>query len=593
MRNKLTLGAVRYWPVVALVLLMPLWIIGLFYRGIWSPDEPREFDIAYNMLRSGDMVVPQLAGTPFVEKPPLAYWVQSASMRLFGASIAAARLPNVLWAALAVLSIGALAGDAAGERNRQRAALTAAVLCASILLVLQVQIWLATDAPLVAFTAVALLSGWRLAHADTLQRQLAWSLLFGSSLAGAALAKNGFGLLVPILTLLAWLAWEGQLRELRRWPWWVAAGTCALIVGAWLIALVGRPGGGELLHALLWDNLVARFVPVKSSGTYDLGHQSSHWKFLLLLPVYVLPWTFAVLGTGRWLVDAARGSTESGRAVRYCICAIAPACIVLLMSRTARGVYFAPALLCVAVLLALWVSERSDAFSSFEQTALRLTRYTLQTLTILFSATAALLLVMVGIHAIAAVAALALIAFALVSVVMSLRASAGLMHGLVVATGLFFASLVAFQLVAFPILDRSGNLGALIAEAEAQLRVSRVALYCTDETTPATLDYVLNLRPPQVCGDADARRMLNAHVDQRFLVLLAPPRTEQRLQELFPDSRLRLRVRPPRTSSSVTDLISLGLRPTACWSMPGGRKYALYGRSSDPSAASASCAPTE
>jgi hypothetical protein len=78
----------RYWPAVALALLIPIWIIGLFGRGIWSPDEPREYDIAYNMLRSGDLVVPQLAGAPFVEKPPLAYWVQSASMGLFGPSIA-------------------------------------------------------------------------------------------------------------------------------------------------------------------------------------------------------------------------------------------------------------------------------------------------------------------------------------------------------------------------------------------------------------------------------------------------------------------------------------------------------------------------
>jgi 4-amino-4-deoxy-L-arabinose transferase-like glycosyltransferase len=588
-RSKLT----RYWPAVALALLVPIWLIGLFGRGIWSPDEPREFDIAYNMLRSGDLVVPQLAGAPFVEKPPLAYWVQSASMRLFGPSIAAARLPNLLWAALAVLSIGALAGDAAGERNRHRAALIAAIACGSAVLVLQAQIWLATDAPLVAFTAVALLSGWRLAHADTRQRQLAWSLLFGSSLASALLAKNGFGLLVPTFATVTWLAWERQLHELRRWPWWVAAATCALVVGAWLVALTNRPGGGELLRTLLWDNLVTRLLPVQSRGAYDLGHESSHWKFLLLLPVYVLPWTFAMLGAGRWLREVVRHSNESGQAVRYCVSATVPACVVLLLSRTARGVYFAPALLCVPVLLALWLTERWGAFRPFEQTALRLTRYTLLMLVILFTIAATWLLVMVGVHSVVALTASALIAFVFIGTALSLRASASPIHALVAATLLFFASLVALQLVAFPVLDRSQSIAALIAAAEPQLRDGRVAVYCGDETTRATLDYLLDLRPPQVCGDADARLLLSDHSDQRFLVLLAPPRTAQRFEELFPGAHLPgLRTKPPRGSRSVADLARLGLQPIACWSVPGGRKYALYGRSPQRPRPAASCPRT-
>jgi 4-amino-4-deoxy-L-arabinose transferase-like glycosyltransferase len=113
-------GMARYWPLLVLTILLPIWSIGLFNRAIWTPDEPREYDVAYNMLQSGDLVTPRLAGEPFLEKPPLAYWVQSASMWAFGPSIAAARLPNLLWAALTVLCIGMLAGDLAAERYRSR-----------------------------------------------------------------------------------------------------------------------------------------------------------------------------------------------------------------------------------------------------------------------------------------------------------------------------------------------------------------------------------------------------------------------------------------------------------------------------------------
>lgn len=570
---------VRYWPLLVLALLVPIWSIGLFGRGIWSPDEPREYDIAYNMLQSGDLVVPQLAGAPFLEKPPLAYWAASASMRLFGPSITAARLPNLLWAALAVLSIGALAGDAAGERNRHQAALIAALACGTFGLVLQVQIWLATDAPLLGMTAVALLSAWRLAHAATLRQRLGWSVLLGVALAGAALAKNGFGLLVPVLTIVTWLAWERRLRELLRWPWWAAAGGCALLIGVWLIALAHRRGGSEMLRALLWDNLVARFLPVQSGAAYDLGHKSSHWKFLLL-PVYALPWTFAVVGAGRWSAHASGNVTKSTSAVRYCIASVVPACVVLLLSGTARDVYFAPSLLCVPVLLALWLTMRLGAFAGFERTALRLTRHTFLAFAILFAGAAALLLGAIGIHSISAVAIVVVIAFVLVGTALSPRWNADPAHGLATAAGLFLAALAALELVAFQIIDRTENLDALFATAGPQLSKARVAVYCSDETTRATLDYVLGLRPPQICAREGAQQLLQEHEDQQFLVLLARPRSAQSMSELFPGVQMPAsKSKHRRIPQRVSDLVSLGLQRVACWSVPGGRKYALYGRS--------------
>lgn len=187
--------------MVILLLFLPVWTIGLFHRGIWMPDEPREYDIAINMIGDHDFVVPHLAGDPFLEKPPFAYWLQSASLHLLGPSAAAARVPNLLYAVLAVLCIGVLAGDLAPREKRSQAEILGAVCFGTMLLVLQVQIWLATDAPLLAMTAVALLSTWRLVHAQTWQQQMAWAAALGTSLAAAFLAKNGFGLLVPGLTL--------------------------------------------------------------------------------------------------------------------------------------------------------------------------------------------------------------------------------------------------------------------------------------------------------------------------------------------------------------------------------------------------------
>ena len=79
--------------------LAPLWLVGIFGRGLWTPDEPREADIAWRMSLQSDRTLPQLAGGPFLEKPPLSYWMSAARSALFGDSAAAARVPNLLYAA--------------------------------------------------------------------------------------------------------------------------------------------------------------------------------------------------------------------------------------------------------------------------------------------------------------------------------------------------------------------------------------------------------------------------------------------------------------------------------------------------------------
>src|SRR5271156_6470834 len=79
--------------------------VGLFARGYWTPDEPREADIAWRMSWQTDKAVPLLAGEPFCEKPPLAYWAAAAPIALFGPSAWAARLPNLLYALVTAIAI--------------------------------------------------------------------------------------------------------------------------------------------------------------------------------------------------------------------------------------------------------------------------------------------------------------------------------------------------------------------------------------------------------------------------------------------------------------------------------------------------------
>src|SRR5579862_6172965 len=105
------------------VALAPLWLIGIFGRNLWTPDEPREADIAWRMSLQHERAIPQLAGTPFLEKPPLTYWLSAGALTLWGDNAAALRAPNLLYALITALAVGALALAVAADA---RAALIAA-----------------------------------------------------------------------------------------------------------------------------------------------------------------------------------------------------------------------------------------------------------------------------------------------------------------------------------------------------------------------------------------------------------------------------------------------------------------------------------
>src|SRR6185437_10155398 len=107
MRSSVPLAAwrARSWPLAVLIALAPLWLVGILDRGLWTPDEPREADIAWRMSQQTNRLLPQLAGKPFLEKPPLSYWLSAAGIYAFGEP----RAPNIVYALVTALAVGATA----------------------------------------------------------------------------------------------------------------------------------------------------------------------------------------------------------------------------------------------------------------------------------------------------------------------------------------------------------------------------------------------------------------------------------------------------------------------------------------------------
>src|SRR6516162_7955492 len=63
---------------------------------LFEPDEGRYAEIPREMLVRGEWVVPYLQGQPYLDKPPLLYWLVMSSYRLFGVHDWSARLVPAL-----------------------------------------------------------------------------------------------------------------------------------------------------------------------------------------------------------------------------------------------------------------------------------------------------------------------------------------------------------------------------------------------------------------------------------------------------------------------------------------------------------------
>lgn len=78
-------------------LLAAFFVIGIGSIHLFDWDEINFAESAREMIQSGDYLRVQINYLPFWEKPPLFFWLQAASMKIFGIGDFAARFPNAIF----------------------------------------------------------------------------------------------------------------------------------------------------------------------------------------------------------------------------------------------------------------------------------------------------------------------------------------------------------------------------------------------------------------------------------------------------------------------------------------------------------------
>src|SRR5439155_1137272 len=90
--------------LVILLALSLLFFLPKLGMPFLDPDEGLYATIAQEMLGDGDWVIPHVNGLPYLEKPPLYFWLTALAFRVAGPSEWATRLPSAL-AALGTVTL--------------------------------------------------------------------------------------------------------------------------------------------------------------------------------------------------------------------------------------------------------------------------------------------------------------------------------------------------------------------------------------------------------------------------------------------------------------------------------------------------------
>lgn len=297
--------------------------------GLWEPDEARYAEIAREMLASRNFIVPHLNYVPYIEKPPLLYWLTALAMRLMGVSEFAARFIN---ASAALFGVAATIWFAAKTFDARRAMVAGAVLSTSAIYALMAQV-LTTDMLLTAATTTALYALYLHWRDDG-----RWCWLAYVAMGLAALTKGPVGIALPTMATEIFLWHSGELRgAIRRFHAIPGFILTAAIAAPWFVAITIREPGFFDFYFI--GEHFRRFFDANYS------HDQPIYYYVPIILGGFVPWTFAVL-----LIPWRRLTPNPAR--RFCLIAGGAVFVLFSLSSAKLVPYILPAIPPLAIVIA-------------------------------------------------------------------------------------------------------------------------------------------------------------------------------------------------------------------------------------------------
>lgn len=275
------------WLHEPMLLLIVLAIPFFQYLGklpLIDPGEGHYAEISREMLERGDPITPTLNYVAYLKTPPLFYWVNAASMKIFGLNEFAARFPSALCGLLTVLTTYLIARRL---YDRRTALLSAAILATSAGLVLQSRI-VAIDMMLTFWLTAALGAFSVASHWYDRPRDSGAPWYFFYLFCAMAVLTGGLiGILFPVVVIFAFLLLTRRWDLLARMRCGSGLLLFLAVVAPWFVIVSYRNPG--FTHFFLVRECSEHFVSAARDTYKPL------WLVIPALAITMLPWSFHIL----------------------------------------------------------------------------------------------------------------------------------------------------------------------------------------------------------------------------------------------------------------------------------------------------------
>lgn len=314
---------------------------------LFEPDEGRYAEIPREMLARGEWIVPYLQGQPYLDKPPLLYWLVMGSYRAFGVHDWVARLVP----AVAVHGCVLLTHFFGRRLFGAKAAVWAAIILALAPGFVGVGRLLVLDGLLALWVTLSLLAAFEAIRGPVLRS--GWWLLAAVACAFGILTKGPVALVlfVPPLAAYRWLA--RPPARVGAGAWSCFAAVVSALTLPWYIGICMRTPG--FARHFLWEHNVVRFF-----APFD--HLQPFWFYLPVLAAGLLPASLWAVGFLRFLFStdpaaAARRSPALGWTLLsggWCV-------LFFSLSGCKLATYVLPAFPPLALALGCYMAQRRPA----------------------------------------------------------------------------------------------------------------------------------------------------------------------------------------------------------------------------------------
>lgn len=323
----------KRWLGFLLIVYLLLLLLPAGSSPLIESTEARYGEIAREMLASGNLIEPHLNGIKHFHKPPLAYWMVAAGMRIFGQNDFGARIGGILAAVMAVIFLYRMAMLVLEEEAK---ALYATLIFATSWLFLGVVHLVSTEIYLTCFVLLAQYYLFRQLYGQRTRRN---AVLYGLFLGLGFLTKGPIVLLFTLLPYLTAKIFDARHRRVFSVAEaGLGCATFALVALPWYLLVIAKNPG--LLHYFLKVQTVDRVV------TDRFHRYQPPWYFVAVFAATFLPYLlFFIKGLGEHQIMPQR--------LKVLLLYIAVPFLVFSLAKGKHATYIVP----LYGVVALWTAE--------------------------------------------------------------------------------------------------------------------------------------------------------------------------------------------------------------------------------------------